>query len=479
MNIKNLTIQEFHDALCAKEFSAREAMDESYSVIERNKDLNAFISLTKEDALRSADNIDMMIARGEDVHVLGGVPIALKDNMLLSGSMTTAGSKILSEYIASYDGWVAEKLKALNATIIGKTNMDEFAMGSSNENSAFGPVKNPHNKECVSGGSSGGSAVSVACGATLGSFGSDTGGSIRQPAALCGVVGMKPTYGAVSRFGVVSMASSLDQIGPFAKTVSDSEILFNAIRGKDLHDATTFEKKELRSRPIGEERKTVIGIPKEYFIDGVDPYVSKYIDEAITKFKKLGFSFKEISLPHTKYALSTYYIIMPAEVSTNLARFDGVRYLGVSEIEKDVKNLKDLYIKTRGVGFGKESRRRILLGTFVLSSGYYDAYYAKAQKVRTLISEDFTKAFEEVDVILTPTTPTPAFKLGEKTNDPLSMYLSDIFTIPVNLAGLPGISIPVKKFVVGSGELPVSFQLIGKHYHEADLFTLGKEYESH
>jgi len=477
MDIKNLTIQEFHDALCAREFSAREAMEESYSTIEKNKDLNAFISLTKEDALCSAGAIDIMIARGENIPMLGGVPIALKDNMLMKGSATTAGSKILNEYVASYDGWVAEKLKALNATIIGKTNMDEFAMGSSNENSAFGPVKNPHNKECVSGGSSGGSAVSVACGATLGSFGSDTGGSIRQPAALCGVVGMKPTYGAVSRFGIMAMASSLDQIGPFSKTVSDSEILFDAIRGKDLHDATTFEKKELRSKPVGEEKKTIIGIPKEYFIEGIDSYVSNYISEAIEKFKKLGFSFKEISLPHTKYALSTYYIIMPAEVSTNLARFDGIRYLGVSEVRSDIKNLKDLYIKTRGVGFGRESRRRILLGTFVLSSGYYDAYYSKAQKVRTLISNDFERAFESVDVILTPTTPTAAFKLGEKTSDPLSMYLFDIFTIPVNLAGLPGISIPVKKFAVGSGELPVNFQLIGKHYHEADLFAVGKEYE--
>lgn len=477
MRINDLTIQEFHDALCAKEFSAHEAMSESYKIIEENRDLNPFIFLTKEDALRSADTIDAMIARGEDISMLGGVPVSLKDNMLVKGSITTAGSKILSEYVASYDGWIAERMKALNAMIIGKTNMDEFAMGSSNENSAFGPVKNPHNKECVPGGSSGGSAVSVACGATLGSFGSDTGGSIRQPAALCGVVGMKPTYGAVSRFGIVAMASSLDQIGPFSKTVSDSEILFNAIRGKDLHDATTFEKKDLRSKPIGEEKKMVIGIPKEYFIDGIDSYVSKYIEEAIEKLKKIGFSFKEISLPHTKYALSTYYIIMPAEVSTNLARFDGVRYLGVSEVRKDVKNLKDLYVKTRGVGFGKESRRRILLGTFVLSSGYYDAYYTKAQKVRTLISEDFKKAFESVDVILTPTTPTAAFKLGEKTSNPFSMYLSDIFTIPVNLAGLPGISIPVKKFVVGSGELPVNFQLIGKHFHETDLFAVGREYE--
>jgi len=475
MDIKNLSIQDFHDALCAKEFSAREAVEECYKTIDKNKNLNAFITLTKEEAVSNAADIDIKIAKNEKISLLGGVPVAVKDNMLLSGFPATAGSDILREHIAIYNGTVIEKLKTQGATIIGKTNMDEFAMGSSNENSAFGPVKNPHNTERVSGGSSGGSAVAVASGEVVTALGSDTGGSIRQPAAFCGVVGLKPTYGAVSRFGLMAMASSLDQIGPFTKSVSESEIMFNAIRGKDMKDATTFKIRDERSKKNAKD--LVIGIPKEYFIDGIDPYVSKYIESAIEKLKKIGCTFKEISLPHTKYALSTYYIVMPAEVSTNLARFDGVRYSGISEIRKEVNSLKELYLKTRGIGFGKESRRRILLGTFVLSSGYYDAYYSKAQKVRTLISNDFVEAFKEVDVIFTPTTPTAAFKIGEKTSDPLSMYLSDIFTIPVNLAGLPGISIPVKKFIVGSGELPVNFQLIGKHYHETDLFELGKEYE--
>ena len=476
MDIKNLSIQDFHDALCAKEFSAREVVDECYKTIDKNKNLNAFITLTKEEAISSAADIDVKIAKNEKISMLGGVPIALKDNMLLSKFPATAGSNILREHIAIYNGTVVDKLKAQGAVIIGKTNMDEFAMGSSNENSAFGPVKNPHDIGRVSGGSSGGSAVAVASGEVIAALGSDTGGSIRQPASFCGIVGLKPTYGAVSRFGLMAMASSLDQIGPFTKSVSESEIMFNAIRGKDVKDATTFKIRDEHSKE--NVKDLVIGIPKEYFIDGIDPYISKHIESAMEKLKKIGCTFKEISLPHTKYALSTYYIVMPAEVSTNLARFDGVRYSGISEIRKEVNSLKELYLKTRGIGFGKEARRRILLGTFVLSSGYYDAYYSKAQKVRTLISNDFVEAFKEVDVVFTPTTPTAAFKIGEKTSDPLSMYLSDIFTIPVNLAGLPGISIPVKKFVVGGGELPVNFQLIGKHYHEADLFELGKEYEN-
>lgn len=476
MDIKNLSIQEFHDALCAKEFSAREVIDECYKEIEKQKKLNAFISLSKEEAIADAANIDVKIAKNETIPMLGGVPVALKDNMLLCGFPATAGSKILREHIATYDGTVVKKLKDQGVSIIGKTNMDEFAMGSSNENSAFGPVLNPHNLDCVSGGSSGGSAVAVASGEVLAAFGSDTGGSIRQPAAFCGVVGLKPTYGAVSRFGLMAMASSLDQIGPLTKTVSDSEIMFNAICGKDMHDATTFESKTERSKESAKD--LVIGIPKEYFINGIAPEVSMEIERVIEKFKKLGYLFKEISLPHTKYALSTYYIIMPAEVSTNLARFDGIRYSGISEIRKEVNSLKELYLKTRGAGFGPEARRRILLGTFVLSSGYYDAYYSKAQKVRALISQDFANAFHDVDVILTPVTPTQAFKMREKTNDPLSMYLSDIFTIPVNLAGLPAISIPTKKYSVGSGELPINFQLIGKHYHEGDLFMVGKEYEN-
>jgi aspartyl-tRNA(Asn)/glutamyl-tRNA(Gln) amidotransferase subunit A len=350
-------------------------------------------------------------------------------------------------------------------------------MGSSTENSAFHVTKNPHDTSRVAGGSSGGSAAAVSAGMAVAALGSDTGGSIRQPAAFCGVVGMKPTYGTVSRFGLMAMASSLDQIGPFTKTVEDARILFQSIRGKDIHDATSIDASAapFRYSPTQEDiKKLRIGIPKEYFVSGIDPAVSKGVEDAITRLKGLGFTFKEVSLPHTQYALSVYYIIMPAEVSTNLARLDGIRY---SRNISDAKKLKDLYFKNRAHGFGKETRRRVLLGTFVLSSGYYDAYYSKAQKVRRLIKQDFDNAFKEVDVILSPVTPTPAFKIGEKSGDPLSMYLSDIFTIPANLAGIPAISIPVKKYTVGKGELPIAFQLMGKNFHEEDILGIGEMYE--
>lgn len=363
---------------------------------------------------------------------------------------------------------------------MGKTNMDEFAMGSSTENSAFGVTRNPYDLERVPGGSSGGSAAAVAANFALGAFGSDTGGSIREPAAFCGVVGFKPTYGSVSRFGLIAMASSLDQIGPFAKTVEDAEILFDAIRGVDPFDATSVKKDFLPENDLEKIKNLKIGLPKEYFIDGLSVDVKNGVEEAIAKLKTLGFKFKEISLPHTKYALSVYYIIMPAEVSANLARFDGIRYDRIKDISKSKNGrsmLQEIYFKNRGERFGAEVRRRILLGAFVLSAGYYDAYYAKAQKVRRLVRNDFDEAFKKVDVILTPVTATSAFKIGEKADDPLAMYLSDIFTIPVNLAGLPGISIPVKKYEIGGKELPVGFQLIGKHFREADIFGIGKQYE--
>jgi aspartyl-tRNA(Asn)/glutamyl-tRNA(Gln) amidotransferase subunit A len=471
MDIKNLTIKSLKDGFKAKEFSALEVAQEFFKEIDaHDKEIGAYLSLTKDEAFLEAGRADAVRAEGGEVLPLAGIPLAIKDNMLVKGYPATAASHMLEHYTAAYDATVITKLKNDHAVFLGKTNLDEFAMGSSTENSAFHVTKNPHDTSRVAGGSSGGSAAAVAAGLAVAGLGSDTGGSIRQPAALCGVVGMKPTYGAVSRFGLIAMASSLDQIGPFTKTVEDARILFNAIRGKDVHDATTTNFNDAKN----DIKKLTIGIPKEYFVEGIDPAVARGVDEAVQKLKKLGFSFKEISLPHTKYALSFYYIIMPAEVSTNLARFDGIRY---ARDVRDVKNLKEVYIKNRAHGFGPETRRRVLLGTFVLSSGYYDAYYAKAQKVRRLIKEDFDNAFKEVDVILSPVTPTPAFKIGEKTADPLSMYLSDIFTIPANLAGIPAISIPVKKYTVGSGELPIGFQLMGKHFHETDLFGIGELYE--
>ncbi len=477
MNIENLTIASFKKGLEEKTFSVEEITEAFLKRIkEDNKEIGAYLSVFEKEASDRARRVDEGIKRGEALKNLTGVPIALKDNMLLEGTKTTAASKILKSYRAAYDATVVRKLKNEKAVILGKTNMDEFAMGASTENSAFYVTQNPYDTSRVPGGSSGGSAAAVAGNLALAALGSDTGGSIRQPAAFCGVVGMKPTYGAVSRFGLIDMASSLDQIGPITKTVEDAAIVFNAIRGKDSYDPTSVEKEyneDITKPDFDEVKKLVIGIPKEYFIDGLSHEVKKGVEKAMGRFKKLGISFKEVTLPHTSYALSCYYIIMPAEVSTNLARFDGIRY---ERTKDDVKNLKDVYFKTKGEGFGAEAKRRILLGTFVLSSGYHDAYYAKAQKVRRLITDDFRKVFEGVDVILAPTTPTTAFKVGEK-KDPLSMYLSDIFTVSANLAGLPAISIPVKKYIKGNGELPVGFQLIGKHFHEPDILSLGMLYE--
>ena len=485
-----------------KDFSAMEAAREFFDLIdEEDGEIHAYLRKTKDLAFSRAEEVDALVASGEDPGILAGVPIALKDNMLIKGEIVTAASEILSKYRASYDATVVKSLKEARVTILGQTNMDEFAMGSSTENSAFGQTKNPHDFERVPGGSSGGSAGAVASGMAVAALGSDTGGAIRQPAAFCGVVGLKPTYGAVSRFGLIAMASSLDQIGPFTKTVEDSAILFNTIAGRDEFDATSVAKNydDILNKEVSKTKELKIGLPKEYFVDGLSDEVRRGVDEAIQKFKKLGFKIKEISLSHTKYALSVYYIIMPAEVSTNLARFDGIRYSRISRINADDTRtnaedgqyksvsdrrrsaLEEIYFRQRGVGFGREARRRILLGTFVLSAGYYDAYYAKAQKVRRLIKEDFEKAFDPsadgVDLILTPVTPTTAFKFGEKTGDPLQMYLSDIFTIPANMAGIPALSIPVKKYKVGGGELPVGFQLMGRPFCERDILSVGRMYE--
>lgn len=482
MDLKNLTIKKFHQGLVDKEFSASEITKEYFSYIEKEDvKINAYLSLNKDGALESAKEIDAKVIAGENIGLIDGVPIAIKDSILIKGLPATAASKILENYKASYDATVISKLKKADAVFLGKTNMDEFAMGSSTENSAFKITKNPHDLERVPGGTSGGSAAAVASDMAIVSLGSDTGGSIRQPASFCGVVGLKPTYGAVSRFGLMATASSLDQIGPFGKTVEDTAILFNEIKGKDENDSTSVDKDyedSILNPNLERVRKLKIGIPKEYFGEGLDSHTQKAIDSAVGNLKGLGFEFKEISLPHTKYALSCYYIIMPAEVSANLARFDGIRYARIQNEEFKAQNLRDIYFKQKGIGFGAEAIRRILLGTFVLSSGYYDAYYSKAQKVRRLIKEDFDKAFDlsagGVDVILAPISPTPAFKIGEKIDDPLSMYLSDIFTISLNLAGLPGISIPVK----GVNGLPVGFQLIGNYFREADILGIGRVYEN-
>ncbi|MHB9019508.1 MAG: Asp-tRNA(Asn)/Glu-tRNA(Gln) amidotransferase subunit GatA [Minisyncoccota bacterium] len=473
MNIKGLTIKKIHHGLVKKEFSSKELTKEFFDFIKKeDSKINAFITLAEDMAMEQAREVDMNIANGKGPGVLGGVPMAIKDNILIEGLKCTAASKILKDYKASYNATVINKLKASGAIFLGKTNMDEFAMGSSTENSAFKITHNPHDLERVPGGSSGGSAAAVASEMAVAALGSDTGGSIRQPAALCGTVGLKPTYGTVSRYGVMAMASSLDQIGPFTKTVEDAAILFKELSGQDVMDATSTPMDygdDLLNPKIEDIKKLRIGIPEEYFIEGLDKNIAGKINEVVKDLENMGMKTKKISLPHTKYALSCYYIIMPAEVSSNLSRFDGVRY-GTRE---KAENLLELYKKNREFGFGPESKRRILLGTFVLSSGYYDAYYGRAQKVRALIKQDFDEAFKDVDVILTPVTPTPAFKIGEKTDDPLAMYLSDIFTIPVNLAGVPAISIPVKN----NTGLPIGFQLIGKHFKEADILGIGQFYE--
>jgi aspartyl-tRNA(Asn)/glutamyl-tRNA(Gln) amidotransferase subunit A len=484
--LHDLTIKKFHDGLLDKEFSALEVTQAYFQRIKaHDKEIGAFLHLAEESATRDASAVDVALAEDETIGDLAGVPLAIKDCILIKDLPATAASKILENYTASYDAGVIQKLRGARAVFLGKTNMDEFAMGSSTENSAFHVTHNPHDHSRVPGGSSGGSAASVAAHFAVAALGSDTGGSIRQPAGLCGVVGFKPTYGAVSRSGLIAMSSSLDQIGPFAKTVEDAAILFKAIAGYDPLDATSVNDVDYSNitelMPLEKAKKLVIGLPEEYFIDGLDKAVSEGVQRAIDKLKSLGFTFKKISLPHTKYALSCYYIVMPAEVSSNLARFDGIRYARIADAKTEGEKLSEVYLKQRGEGFGPEAKRRIILGTFVLSSGYYDAYYEKAQRTRTLIKRDFDVAFKDVDVILTPVTPTPAFKIGEKTNDPLAMYLEDIFTIPVNLAGLPAISIPVdgsgNADSLGKNPLPIGFQLIGKKWHEADILGVGQYYQ--
>lgn len=477
MDLKELTITQAQKALKEKEFSATELTREFLAQIKkRDVDIHAYLATTEEIALAQAKKTDEKIAAGADLGDLEGIPCAVKDVILVEGAKCTAGSKILENYVAPYDATVTKKLKKAGAIILGKTNMDEFAMGSSTENSAYWVTRNPHDLERVPGGSSGGSAAAVAADECVFSLGSDTGGSIRQPASFCGVVGMKPTYGAVSRYGLMAMASSLDQIGPFAKNVEDAKLVFDVIKGKDQKDSTSAILAQEVEWDL-DIKDLKIGLPKEYFAEGIDSEVEKLVKDTIQKLAKAGAQVKEISLPHTKYALACYYIIMPCEVSANLARYDGIKY-GASAIRDKqfvINELLDVYLKTRGHYFGAEPRRRIMLGTYALSAGYYDAYYLKAQKVRTKVLQDFQKAFQEVDVILTPTSPTPAFKIGEKVDDPLKMYLSDIYTVPINLAGVPALSMSCGNV----GKLPVGLQIIGKHFSEDTIFKVAQLVEDH
>ena len=445
-------------------------IDQSQAVDDR---VNAFISTDSTDALAQAAAADQRRADGESRGPLDGVPIAMKDVIAVRDQPLTAGSKMLEKFVSPYDATVTTKLKDAGAVLWGRANCDEFAMGSSTENSAFKTTANPYDLSRVPGGSSGGSAAALAAGEAIATLGSDTGGSIRQPAAFCNVVGLKPTYGLVSRYGLAAYASSLDQIGSFTRTVEDAAIMLGAIAGHDDRDSTSYRTPIPDYRAALNEKKGPwkLGIPKEYFGEGLDPEVGAAVEKAIAFYREQGCEIKEISLPHTEYCLSAYYIIATAEASSNLARYDGVRYTHRSA---DAKTVEDVYFKSRAEGFGDEVKRRIILGTYVLSSGYYDAYYLRAQKVRTLIRQDFLNAYQEVDAVLTPTTPTPAFKIGE-TADPLAMYLQDIYTVSVNLAGLPGISIPAG---FSEGGLPIGLQLIGQPYQESDLLAIAHAYDS-
>jgi len=472
IDLKNLTIKKAHDDMKSGKYTAVELAQEYLNNIkEKNKDFNVYLEVY-DDVLEYAKSADAMFKENKAT-LLTGIPIAIKDNILIKGKIASAASKILEKYKAAYNSTVIEKLKDEGAVFLGRVNMDEFAMGGSTENSAFGVTKNPLDITRVPGGSSGGSAAAVAANMALAALGSDTGGSIRQPASFCGVVGLKPTYGSVSRYGLIAMGSSLDQIGPIAKTAEDAKIIFNAIKGKDEKDSTSSDLRSTTPQDKSENIKMTIGVPEDFLkMEGIDKDVLENFRETLQKLEDKGHKIKKVSLHHLKYSLASYYIIMPAESSTNLARFDGVRY-GTKE-EGD--NLLGDYMKTRGMGFGREVRRRIVLGAYVLSSGYYDAYYNKATQVRDKIKEDFTKAFEGVDVIVTPTTPTPAFEIGQNVEEPLSMYLADIFTVSANLSGVPAISIPSGK-TEGEKKLPFGFQAIAPNFREDILFALGGEVE--
>ena len=473
MELHELTIHELQDKLRAGETTAAEINASVFSRIDAvDPNLHAYILLMREQAAAEAERADAEIRRGE-IKPLTGIPIALKDIFCTRGIRTTCGSRILENFIPPYDATVVEKLRTAGAVFIGKTNMDEFAMGSSTETSYFGITRNPWDPDRIPGGSSGGSAAAVAADECIAAIGSDTGGSIRQPAALCGIVGMKPTYGRVSRFGLIAFASSLDQIGPFTKDVEDCAILMNVIAGYDPRESTSVPEEVPDYRSFlgrGIEGWTV-GIPREYFVAGIDPQVEAAVRRAIKGVEGLGARCIEVSLPHTRHCVAVYYIIAPAEACSNLARYDGVKY-GFRDSGK--QDLMEMYKKTRSAGFGAEVKRRIMIGTYALSSGYYDAYYRKASQVRALIRNDFDEVFRTCDVLMTPTTPTPAFRIGEKTEDPIQMYLSDIFTISANLAGIPGISVPCGFTTEG---LPIGVQFLAGHFREGRLLQCASAYE--
>ena len=475
MSIYKLSLYELQKKFSAGEVTAREIVHAYFLRIGQvEPKVKAFVSQMKDSATVEAEALDQRLRSWRKTQPLTGMPLAVKDNLCTEGVPTTCSSRMLQNFVPPYDATVIAKLRAQDYILLGKTNLDEFAMGSSTENSAFGPSRNPWNQQCVPGGSSGGSAAAVAADECVAALGSDTGGSIRQPAAFCGVVGLKPTYGRVSRYGLVAFASSLDQIGPITKDVRDAAFLLGVIAGHDPRDSTSADLpvpdyvKALAKKDL---RKLRIGVPREFFIEGLDPEVERVVRAAIEELKNLGGEVKEIQLPRTDAAVAVYYVVATAEASSNLARFDGVKF-GLRA--KETKDLLDLYTRTRQEGFGPEVKRRIMLGTYVLNAGYYEAYYGKAQAVRTLICQDFEEAFKEVDVIVTPATPTPAFRLGEKSEDPLQMYLSDIFTISVNLAGLPAIALPCGFSKAG---LPIGMQMIGRAFEEETILRVAHAYE--
>ncbi|PYY19569.1 MAG: Asp-tRNA(Asn)/Glu-tRNA(Gln) amidotransferase GatCAB subunit A [Acidobacteria bacterium] len=477
LDLDVLTVSSARAAVQERQTTAATLVENFYSKIEAKDrqagQINAYLNLTRERAFEQAKQLDAIVDRGDPLPPLGGVPIAVKDVMVTRGIRTTAGSKILGNYVPAYDCTAIQRLEQAGAIILGKLNCDEFAMGSSNENSAWGPVRNPRDLSRVPGGSSGGSAASVAAGTAVAALGSDTGGSVRQPAAFCGVVGLMPTYGRVSRYGLIAFASSLDHIGPLTKSAKDAAIILRHLAGRDVMDTTSADvpvpdyEQEI-GKPV---RGLRIGVPKEYFPAEMDSEVRAAVESGLKLLAEAGCEIKTISLPHTRYAIPTYYVIATAEASSNLARYDGVRY---GYRSPNARTLSEMYRRTRDEGFGAEVKRRIMLGTYALSAGYYDAYYLKAQKVRTLIAQDFLAAFKEVDSIVTPTTPTPAFKLGEKSDDPLAMYLADIFTVTASLAGIPGISIPCGNSKDG---LPIGMQILGRHFEEATILRVAHAFE--
>jgi aspartyl-tRNA(Asn)/glutamyl-tRNA(Gln) amidotransferase subunit A len=475
MDLTSLTIDAARSAIQERKTTSMALVESFYERIHKeDADIGAFLTLTRERAIEQADRIDRMAAEGHPLPPLGGVPVAVKDVMCTRGVRTTAGSKILGNFVPPYDCTAVARLEAAGAVVLGKLNCDEFAMGSSNENSAFRPVRNPRDKTRVPGGSSGGSAAAVAADMAVAALGSDTGGSIRQPAAFCGIVGVLPTYGRVSRYGLIAFASSLDHIGPLTKTVKDAALVLRTIAGRDPMDATSAEVPV--PDYVAELEKPVhglkVGVAKEYFGEGLEPEIRKAVEGGIQALANLGCEVVPLSLPHSEYAIPTYYIVATAEASSNLARFDGVRY---GYRAKGARTLSDMYRRSRDEGFGAEAKRRIMLGTYALSAGYYDAYYLKAQKVRTLLTRDFDEAFKKVDAIVTPTTPTAAFKLGEKVDDPLAMYLADIYTVTADLAGIPGISIPCGRT---RENLPIGMQILGRQFDEATILRLANAYET-